>query len=489
MTPDAIMRKIPFRRILPSDNAAPLTSGIARSAGMIEGNLSYEYPSYADFLREQDVNAHRIMSETWYPDVITYDEENKKYYKRKLARVTTNLPEVFASQRTSMLTGDHVDIKLCGGGTKAEQDLLARFINAWDYKDMEDAVYDIVWYSNIVADAAVLVYLDNGKVNWMSMSFKKGDVLYPHYDAHGRLCLFGRKYKLFNQETGIEDTYLDVWDNREYVRYRYGEKVGTKTAWVVDEGPVSHGFPRIPIAYNNSGDTVAGPAMGLLDTFDLSMSQLCENNKAFALRIFYALGADVEVHASVDGRPQQVTSSDPNARVGFLEPADSSGSFDTQMRQLIDAAYQAAHCTKPTEIKSGADISSLTVQMLSKDSYHQALLDAKRFQPAINDLVDLFKYGYSVEEGQASSYERLLVKGTICPYIMRSEVEEVNNISILKGAGAIPIKAAANEAARLGYGTPLNYDDILQEQHDELVAQQQVQTTPVNNPVNASRNA
>jgi hypothetical protein len=52
------------------------------------------------------------------------------------------------------------------------------------------------------------------------------------------------------------------------------------------------------------------------------------------------------------------------------------------------------------------------------------------------------------------------------------------------------VKAAANEAARLGYGTPRNYDEILQEQHDELVAQSKdeepQQVNP--NPVNASRN-
>ena len=230
--------------------------------------------------------------------------------------------------------------------------------------------------------------------------------------------------------------------------------------------------------------------MGLLDNFDLAMSQLCENNKAYALRIFYALGADVDISASLDGRPMQVTSTDVNSKVGFLEPAEASGSFELQMRQLIKAAYQAAHCTEPTEIKSGADISSLTVQMLSKDSYHQALLDAKEYQHALNDIVDLFKFGYAVELEMSSRYEKLRIKGTINPYIMRSEVEEVNNISILKGAGALPTKAAANEAAKLGYGTPRNYDEILQEQHDELVAQASQQASTVTtrrNPVAESR--
>ena len=131
-------------------------------------------------------------------------------------------------------------------------------------------------------------------------------------------------------------------------------------------------------------------------------------------------------------------------------------------------------------------MSSLTVQMMSKYSHHQALLDAKDFQPALNDMIEFFKYGYAVEMGKSSKYENLLIKGTVNPYIMRSEVEEVNNISILKGSGALPVKAAANEAAKLGYGTARNYEDILQEEHDRLALEQSVQQPQVTT-VNQSR--
>lgn len=494
MTPDKVMRKRPFRRILPSSTLTALGNGLPDKAEDIAGKLAYSYPTYADFMREQDINAHRIMSQVWYPDIIGYDEEKKRYFTRKVARVSTNLPEVFASQRTSMLTGDRVDLKLVSGGDSQEnQELLTKFMEGWEDKDMETAVYDLIWNCNTVADCAVVFYLDEGRVGWMSMSFPKGDLLYPHYNDYGRLCLFGRRYKAWDGEREVD--YLDVWDDRQHIRYKLSPDPENKASeiWSVDQEAKNHNFNRCPVAYHNRGDSVAGPAMSLLDNFDLAMSQLCENNKAYALRIFYALGADVDITASLDGRPMQVTSTDVNSKVGFLEPAEASGSFDVQMRQLIKAAYQAAHCTEPTEIKSGADISSLTVQMLSKDSYHQALLDAKDFQHALNDMVDLFKFGYAVELAMSSRYENLHIKGTINPYIMRSEVEEVNNISILKAAGALPTKAAANEAAKLGYGTPRNYDEILQEQHDELVAQAQADqqavtvSTTRRNPVAESR--
>lgn len=494
MTPEKVMRRQPFRRVRPSDSLTALGDGIVGSFTGIEGKVEYSYPTYADFIREQDVNGHRIMSTAWYPDITGYDEEKKRYFTRKVARVTTNLPEVFASQRTSMLTGDRLDIKLVSGGDLQEkQDLLSELLEMWEYKDMEKAVYDLIWTCNTLADCAIVFYLDGGKLGWRRLSYADGDIVYPHYNSYGRLCLFGRRYNAI--EDGVTVEYLEVWDDTRFARYKCGpdaENGGANMVWELDGKPANHGFKRCPVAYHNSGDTVSGPAMGLLDSFDLAMSQLCENNKAYALRIFYALGADVDISASIDGRPMTVTSTDVNSKVGFLEPAEASGSFELQMKQLLKAAYQAAHCTEPTEIKSGADISSLTVQMLSKDSYHQALLDAKEFQPAINDIVELFKYGCGVELAKLSKFETLRIKGTINPYIMRSEVEEVNNISILRNAGAIPVKAAANEAARLGYGTPRNYEEIQQEEHDALVAEQKAQqsavsTTARRNPVAESR--
>lgn len=491
MPPEKVMQKEPFRRLLPSQQMSALDSGFPTNPVAIAGFTDYAYLTYADFMREQEISAHRIMSPSWYPDIIGYDAEKKRYFTRKVARVTTNLPEVFASQRTSMLTGDRVDLKLVSGGDSIDnQELLTEYVEGWEYKDMEKAVYDLIWNSAIVCDCAIAFYIDQGKLGWRALCYPNGDIIYPHYNEYGRVCCFGRKFSAWEGER--ERSYLEVWDDEFFIRYDLTPDKETGKAYTAVSEKTRHGFKRCPIAYYRAKDTVAGPAMNLLDNFDLAISQLCENNKAYALRIFYALGADVDISASIDGRPMQVTSTDVNAKVGFLEPAESSGSFELQMKQLIKAAYQAAHCTEPTEIKSGADISSLTVQMLSKDSYHQALLDAKELQPAINDIVDLFQFGYAMELGKSSRYDGLHIKGTINPYIMRSEVEEVNNISILKAAGALPVKAAANEAAKLGYGTPRNYSEILQEQHDELVAESAAASASdkqTHNPVNDARAA
>lgn len=482
MPPDMVMRKVPFTRIAPSDKLGALDTGypLTQSPAYQEGSLQYFCLTQADFLREFDQNAHKIMSEAYYPNPVTYDEVKKKYFVRKVARVTVNLPEIFANQRTSMLVGSDTDIKLIAGGSSQKmQDRLSSFMEGWAYRDMEVAKYELIYNNAIVGDAAIACYLENGKFGWRKLSYACGDVLYPHYDFYGRHAVFGRKYHVDEPEGRI--TYLDVYDKTWYVRYKQDIKSGE---WKEDAKQM-HGFPRIPIVYKRYGEPFWSGAMNDIDQIELALSQLCENNRHYALRILYALGGEMNVQATLDGRPQQINSPDPSAKVGFLEPADSSGSFELQLNQLLKHAYQAAHCVETPQIKSGSDMSSLTIQMLYADVYHKSINDDKVFQGAINDMVELFQYGWGIETGKPSDFDPSVfrIKGTIHPYIMKSENEEVNNIAVLAGAGGLPKKAVCNEAYKMGYGTPRNYEDLQQQEHDELMGG----TRQQNNPVNAAR--
>ena len=493
MTPDQVMRKKAFTRIMPADNLLPLGNGFPFSANPMyqEGTLTYQSITQADFMREFDQNAHKILSPQYYPDPVTYDKKKKRWLQRKLARVTVNLPEIFANQRTSMLTGNDLDIKLVGGGTSQKsQDALSSFMEGWAYHDMEVAKYDLIFNNGVVGDAAIACHLEDGKFGWRLLSYMNGDILYPHYDFYGRLAVFGRKYQV--DEPNGKVTYLDVYDKTWYVRYKQDFTRDKNGVWV-DDDVRRHNFNRVPIAYDRYGEPFWSGAVIDVDQIELGLSQLCENNKHYALRILYALGNEMHVEATLDGRPQQINSPDPNAKVGFLEPADSSGSFELELRQLIKHAYQAAHCVEAPEVKSGADMSSLTVQMLYADVYHKSLNDAKVFQDGMNDLIELFQFGWGIETGRPSDFDPSVfrVKGFIHPYIMKSENEEVNNVAVLSGAGGLPKKAVCNEAYKMGYGTPRNYEDLQQEEHDALIAEQKVQSQQQKaqqNVVAASRN-
>ena len=338
-----------------------------------------------------------------------------------------------------------------------------------------------------VADCAVCFYLSDKRLAWRSFDYEKGDILYPHFDPMtGELALFGRLYSSMD-DSGQSTNYLDVYDKTSYMRYKQTDN----GKWSVDVSPMPHGFLECPVAYHRKGMPFWSASQDLIDSYELALSQFCENNAAYALRILYALGQSMDVKASLDGTPQRIDSPDPNAKVGFLEPADASASFAAQLDIMEKNIMRSSFAVETPEIKSGADMSSLTVKMLFADTYLKALEDAQDYQMFLTRTVRLFKYGYGIETGKVSDMESLKVKAEFTPFIFMSETETVNSIVQLVGSGVLSKQTASEIAYESGYGTADEWDRIINEAHEEYMAsQKQAQSLDIiNNARNGGGNA
>jgi hypothetical protein len=505
MPPQRVMVKEAFTRLVPSASLTPI--GEAKSIGSA-GLLSYSYEnparqpmSQADFLREYDVNAHKINSLKYYPNALLKDNNGKVAAKIR-SRIAVAWQKRILVKRLATLTGNNVNIRLSNSKrTEKDQQLLNDFREGWESKNMENLVFQSFRADGIVGDVAACLYLDNEKVGWRVFSFLEGDVLYPHYDPlTGRLAVFGRRYSVRDAQDNEIVEYLDVYDDTHYMRYKR-DKAGLKGAvtkvkgvlgmddWDIDVEARPHGFQRIPIAYDRYGEPFWANSQDCADLYELTVSQLAENNQAYALRILYALGGEIEMISNMDGTPSMINSTEPNTKVGFLEPADSSRSFELQLNILEKAIMRNSFASETPELKSGSDLSSLTVRMLMMDSYQQALLDAQHFQPFLDDVIELFKYGYGIEMGRSSDFEMLKVKAEIFPYVFMSETEQVSNIMQLRSAGALSKQTASEMAYELGYGINSEYERIVSEERNEMIgAQQAVQGSSKNNVVNEARN-
>lgn len=506
MTPKQIMTKEAFTRLVPSEKLTCI--GEAKTIGT-ENSLAYSYEnparvimSQADFLREYDVNAHKINSLKYYPNAIMKGKEGKVAAKIK-SRIAIAWQKRILVKRLATLTGNNMNIRLSESKrSKQDQQMLNDFREGWEIKNIENLFYQAFEADGITADVAVCFYLDKGAMGWRVFSFKNGDTLYPHYDPMtGKLAVFGRKYGIRDSKDNEVVEYLDVYNDTHYMRYKRDKK-GLKGAvnkakdmlgfegWEVDQEPKPHGFPRIPIEYDRYGEPFWANSQDCADLYELTVSQLAENNQAYALRILYALGGEIELQTNLDGTPSMINSAEPNAKVGFLEPADSSKSFELQLQILEKAIMRNSFASETPELKSGSDLSSLTVRMLLMDSYQQALLDAQHFQPFIDGVVELFKYAYGIETGRSSDFEALKVKAELYPYVFMSETEQVSNILQLRSAGALSRQTASEMAYDLGYGTIAEYDRIMAEEREMLIGTQSVQQeTSAQNVVNNARNS
>lgn len=483
MGPEEITVKRAFRRTLPSDRLTPGGSAAAvGGAAALDGfrdPLRYELLTQADFLREYDVNAHRINSLKYYPNPFT-ESEGGRYRQKIKTRIAIAFQERIFTKRLTTLIGNSVNFRIANAeAAAADQRTLAVFREGWQMGNMENALYEAVAADGKTGDCAIAFWLSGGRSGWRVFSYERGDTLYPHHDPlTGRLALLGRLY-----EDGDGDEYLDVWDGTAYCRYRRAERGGAE--WSLDQAPVPHGFGRIPVAYDRYGGPFWANSQSLIDAYETAISQLAENNAAYALRILYTLGESMDMKSTLDGTPTRIDSPDKDAKIGYLEPSDASGSFRLQLETLERNIMKSSFAVETPEIKSGADMSSLTVKMLFADSYQKALLDAQHFQPFLDDVVELFKHGLAVETGRVGELSAFKVKAEIFPYIFMSETEQVSNILQLRSSGALSRQTASELGFELGFGVNSEYQRILGEEHDALAG---ASGGDGGNSVNAFRN-
>lgn len=502
MTPQKILVKEAFTRLVPSDSLTSI--GDAKAIGTEDLAYVYETPqrmvmTQADFLREHDVNAHKINSLKYYPNAIMRDNEGKISAKIK-SRIAVAYQERILTKRLVTLTGNNVDLKLANSKrSKSDQDMLNLFREGWDTHNIETCLYQAFKADGKTGDCAVCFYMRDGKVGWRVFSYDNKDVLYPHYDPiTGKLAVFGRRYFVRDLSDKEVVEYLDVWDDTYYMRYKQDKK-GIKgvvnsikdalgyDGWEVDVTPTPHNFSRIPIAYDRYGEPFWANSQDSIDLYELTISQLAENNQAYALRILYAMGGEIELKTNVDGTPAMINAEDPNAKVGFLEPADSSKSFELQLQILEKNIMRNSFASETPEIKSGSDLSSPTIRMMMMDSYQKAQDDALHFQPFLDDVVELFKYGYGIEASRASDFNLLQIRAEIFPYVFMSETEVVSNIVQAVAIGALSKRSASEMLYDLGYGVISEFDRLVEEEREKLVGTQVAQPGSSNNIVNKAR--
>lgn len=473
MTPDKVRVKESFKRLIPPALASPGASQVPRGSINSVANysvdpLQFELRTQADFMREYDVNAHLINSMKYYPNPFSKDSDGKIYQKIK-SRIAVGFQARIHTKRITALVGNNVSHRLIRSfkDSEAAQDWLADFREGWEEKNMEVALHEAISADGKTGDCAICFFMSKNRVGWRTFSYENGDILYPHYDRlTGELCLFGREYT--EGEGDDETTYLDVWDDTYYTRYKHTKK-STSKEWEVDEAPTPHRFQECPIAYHRYGAPFWAPSQSLIENYEMSLSQFAENNAVYALRILYTIGDNMEVISTLDGTPQRIDSSDPNAKVGYLEPAECSASFERQLTIMEKNIMRSSFAVETPEIKSGSDMSSLTVKMLFADSYLKALEDSINYQLFLDRATSLFKYGYGIEVKHRSDYNRFKVKAELLPFVFMSESETIAAIVQLVGSGVLSKQTATELAYNSGYGTADEWNRIINEAHAEFV--------------------
>lgn len=500
MSIEQLLTKESFRRAKPMPFDADVKGGSRDyNVNMKFAPIKYSYPTQDDFLREFEPESHAINSIKYYPNCLWRDNSDGKIKAKIRSRVAVAWQKKIHTKRLVALTGYDPDIAIAKSRSDAKsQETLASFKEGWMTKGMDTAVHMAISADLKVGDTAFCGYKDGGKFGYRLFSYDKGDILYPHYDPMtGELAVFARAYCKTIKVDGVDEniTIIDVWDDTNFMQYMQTttaeRRINPSQEWKVSMKPTPHAFTFCPVSYHRYGEPCWAASQSLIENYELAISQLAENNAQYALRILYALGAEFDMEGTLDGTPRQINSVDPNAKVGFLEPADSSNSFSLQLTTLAKEIMKVSFAVETPELKSGSDVSSLTVKMLFADSYQKALEDAREYQGFLDRIIRIFIEGYGTEIMKVADFTNLNVIVRLQPWCFMAESEVVNTLVQLVSVGVLSKESATEYAYEtLGLGAVDEVKRILQEQHDELVGQteaERILKAETDNPVNNAR--
>ena len=429
--------------------------------------------SQEGFEKEYYPSGHKINDPAYYPDIIKNRPQDNSTHGNSRDNIVIIPIERVSVPLQQIITTKHVT-HVCGNTTKftnatpvisnKDNEIMTKFKQAWLKRNMEVLKYRFVESLKRTGEAAVYMYLEDKKVKWRVFSNKDGDRLHPVYDQYQQLKYFGRSYTIKNNASGFTETFLEVF-TKEFI-YRYKENYNGDTnsinGWKLLE-KVKHNYGKIPIvyAYNQDGPCWSD-VQDLIDKFEMALSQLFENNKSYAFRIMFIKGA-VEVIGNLRGEARALVG-DENTDAKFLEKADASNSFQTQLENTFKFIQYGSFIVFPPEIKSG-DTPSVAIKVVYSPAWEQAVKDINFLDPYFDEVIEMFKYYYGIEAGITSDLKKLDIRGELIPYTHTNEQEVISNINQSVTMGSLSVETASEIHP---YSKNNEYERLLTQKHNEL---------------------
>ena len=446
-----------------------------------------------DMLRQYYPTGHIINDPSIYPDIFReveepiYDKDGndtgntvKRVYRECVPRYAFAFQQIIALKQTIHLTGNDIQFEMnLAKPTKEQETDYTDFREGWLSKDSEVIFFECVKSEKIVADCACVGFIENGVFGWQSYSFKTGSTLYPHYDKRGRLEMFARSFFDYDDEGNVVIEWLEIWDKTNYyLAKRSGEKyrniydkilqaLGADGYSMVESKP--HGFPFCPVAYKRNDDGPCWmPSQDSCDSYDMSFSQMAQNNQAFGVptMVFQGEGENYDFQHDLNGTIRTISMGKED-KVSTLQAESASESYQKQLSTLYKLIYEQSFAVIPPELRSG-DLPGVAIKLLYSPAVEKAMSDAQEWQPFLNDMVRIFAYGYGLEKEKTTDFRNLPLKYWIKPYVHVNESAVINDLATGVNAGFISKQTASERAPE--YTSVGEWERILKEQKEEQSA-------------------
>lgn len=454
MTPKQIIKKEPFKRMMPYFQLSGYASGNQKvEVGLPE--VQWVQVPQERLLAELHPSAHDINSPILRADKVVTDKDGNIKDQKAVARIAVALQELISTKQKIHLTANDVKWTLTEDKRSDEnEEMFVSLKQGWKDKNMHVHIAEWVESWLDTGDGALYVYRNDNKVGCKEFSFKNGDVLLPHYDYYGNLSTFGRMYGSVD-EKGKDITLLDVFDKTHVTTYKnrgWVGKIPLVSEWEMVDKPKAHGFPDVPIVYQRSNDACWGSVQSLIESFEEALSNMSENNRYYANMILFIKG-QVGSLPDRDGAGKVLQGKGADADAKFLATSESNeaqvNEIDILLKQIFLGSFTVN--VSPDSVKSSGDLPGITVKLLFSPATEKALASAKKLDKSIDRLVTLFKHGYALEIEKSTQMKKLKARAEINIWVPENDAEVAQMLN-----DGVFSKAISRETANEKYPLAVN---------------------------------
>lgn len=487
-----LLTKKPWSRVMPTGHCDHgITFDGMLEMPVIPDRVWRKYVTQEDFLRELDPSGHLINDKEYYPDIWRQDSTTGLWYIEEVPRYAFAFQRGILIRHLSHLCGNKVQFELADEkDDEKSRKVYNVFRRGWDEKNMDTAWFKAAKAVKSTGDGAFVGYIKDGKFGWKVLSFAEGDRIFPHYDPiTGKLNLLARSYCSYDEDGSINKKFVEVWDDTYYYRYKadgdpksFTDKakkvwnaVFQLSGYTPDCEPQAHNFGRIPVAYHRDDMGACWTmAQEAIENYEFAFSRMAQSNHDFGLPIMYVKGEGSEEVTKADmSKASKVIMLPTDGEVGFVNKQDASTAYDKELETLERQIYQQSFTVRPPELKSG-DLPGVAIKLLYSPAYEQAMNDAKEFDTFVDDMVEIFTFGYGVEAEMRLDFLNTPISHYIKPYVHLNETELTVNLATSVQNGFLSKQTASEKCP---YATPQEWDRIQREKKEEekndLLVQQQ----------------
>ena len=475
--PERLLQKKPFTR--GADRTYfPRIKKTTEVGETIQVNLPkyrrYNLPQ-EQYLRELDCACHDVLFDENIPSICVKLKDGS-YSDIRFEKTSLPIQQLIKNKQLMHLAANRMQFTLTDiNPTDVQQLCYTTFKQYWDLRNQDGMKWKMVDTQLSVGDAGLLYYFDRyGCIKSRIISFPNY-VLCPHNDQNGDRLLETIYYMNGNDE--IIDNYDD-----EYL-YRIIKNEDSEEWQYLP--PIKHGFNEIPLV-TKRGQVAWDKVQPLINSYEILYNIFNAIQKRYGWGIFYIKGRFKDDGKRIAG---SVVLNDTNPEgkgdAKFLTPPTPQGMLDTL--NLIMESIQLGSSTTfllPKDIKTGGDISGITIQLVQSMDIESAMSRVVEWQNVADKMVRLFKYGLSkelVNKGimptAITDFEKLNINAKFKVWKPLNDYEFNQMITMLYGAGVIS-KETAVEMNTMS--KPDEKARITKEQEETILTNQNINNNDIN---------